>query len=181
MNFCLDAVPTTANVITYSFLSGEQTPSVTPYVNLLNMLQSRFLTRRLGTVPAQPTIMVANCGKHGNWVTMLPGDSTEHPVFHGYSTLQVAHAWLKQDGTLMIGSSVARALETILKRTYPRLCTFSMTWQALDDVVGMIGDVNTPTTLLGKIPSMAQGEGQIQLYHAHLQRVKEKLMNMAYK
>ena len=167
------------DVITYSFLCGKDQSTVTPYVNLIH---SAFVTRRIGSLPLEPALMVANCGKHGNWVTQIAyADGKEHPVFDGYSKPQVTHSWLKQDGTLMIGTSVAKALELILKRCYPTMITRSMTWQALDDVIGMIGDVNSPTTLLGKIPSLSTSDGQVELYHAHLRSIKESLKNMVYK
>ena len=143
----------TANIITYSFLAQGTTVHVTPAVNYANKY---YMTRRIGSCPKRPKIVAMDAGKKGKWVSYLTENNTkEHPVFAGWTKDQVTHSWLKQNGTVMIGKDLSKMFENIVKRTYPRIRVRNLTWMSLEDVLKMIGTVNDPTSLMGKIPKMA--------------------------
>lgn len=142
-----------ARIITYSFATESTDVTTT---QMVNMPRCYYRTCRLGSLPEHPTIMVANAGREGKWVAnLITTMDKEHPVYNGWTKQQVTHSWLKQNGTIMVGTMLGQALECIVKRCYPALCVRSLVWQSLTDVVSMIGNVNDPTSLLGKIPSMA--------------------------
>jgi hypothetical protein len=143
----------TAHVITYSFLTENTSVHVTPAVNYANKY---YMTRRIGSIPKRPKIVAMDAGKEGKWVSYLTENNTkEHPVFAGWTKDQVTHSWLKQNGTVIIGKDLSKMFENIVKRTYPRIRVRNMTWMSLEDVLKMIGTVNDPTSLMGKIPKMA--------------------------
>ena len=143
----------TAQVLTYSFLTEDTTVHVTPAVN---DARGYYVTRRIGSCPARPKIVAIDAGKGGKWVSYLTDtEDKEHPVFAGWTKDQVTHSWLKQNGTVMVGNTLGKLLEHIVKRSYPRICVRNMTWMCLEDVLKMIGTVNDPTSLMGKIPKMA--------------------------
>ena len=159
----------TAQVLTYSFLTDDKTPHVTPAVS---NKYGYFRTRRIGSCPKKPTIVVVDAGKGGKWVAYLAENChREHPVFSGWTKDQVTHSWLKQNGTILIGNKTGKVLEDIVKRCYPRLCVRNITWMAYEDVLCMIGTVNDPTSLLGKIPRMACERIPSPTLHQQLEQV----------
>lgn len=153
-----------AHVVTYSFASGTRTES---FMRLFTQHKQTYLTRRIGSVPNSPVMMVANVYGRGSWVAFLKrSDTSEHGVFQGWSKKQVSHAWQACNGEVLIDCKLRALLRQLLDYHYPPEALGPVTWQSTEDVMCMM-DVNnhrnSPCTLIGKRPFKCPSTDQKQL------------------